>query len=111
MLNDLPLFTETELSAESYQELLPDFFKEIIADFASIKLAQKQNNLQIIRQFAHKIKGSAACYNASLISEKAKITQDSIDHSSQADLIQIIDQLGDSIIQSHEYARQNFKIS
>ena len=105
------IFLPTELPMESFKELLSEFFEEIEEDFELMRLIDLKNGEAEIRKFAHKIKGSASCYGAVLITEKAKILEESINANLIENIEQCISEVGESIRQSHEYAKLNFEFS
>ncbi len=102
------LFLKSELSAESFKELLPDFFLEVREDFSFIKTAATTKSIVEVRKKAHKIKGSAASYSAVFIAEKARILQESVDQEKYTDLNKLILELEKAIELSYQYAKEVF---
>lgn len=108
--NKTSVFTDTELTVDSYKALLPSFFEEIIADFEGLKAAFETNDPKGMKELAHKIKGTAASYSARLIHEKARLLQMELDSEHKTKLKNLVEALGVAIARSYEYARVEFGI-
>ncbi len=110
-MGNATIFLPIEISMESFQVLLPDFFEEIEEDFELMRLVDLNNGETEIQKIAHKIKGSAATYGAVLIAEKAKILEECIIANLKGNIERCVNEVGESIRLSHDYAVLNFGIS
>lgn len=109
-MNDISIFTSTELSANSFKELLPEFFEELYEDFEILELSVDKEDFSEIKRLAHKIKGSAASFAAQLISEKARMLQQSVNNKEIATTRVLFSELKECIALSYEYAKEKFEI-
>jgi HPt (histidine-containing phosphotransfer) domain-containing protein len=109
-MNQIQIFSPSELSKESFKELLPDFFEEFNTDYKLLNEAFESNNAKILVGLAHKMKGTAASYSAVLIFNKAKILQEAIEREDTSHLTSKINDLGIAIQKSYNYAQHNFGI-
>jgi|GEM_PF-6114466 len=110
-MKDLPVFASTELTDESFKELLPHFFKEVMDDFELLSDAFLVNNLNEVWRLAHKINGSALSYEAIRMSSKVAELQECSKINDSIKLGEQMDQLKEVIDLSYEYAKQYFQIS
>jgi HPt (histidine-containing phosphotransfer) domain-containing protein len=100
-------FGISQLSSQSFKELLPIFFNEIENDFKSLEESNKKGDELEIRQLAHKIKGTAATYSAKLIFEAAKNLQEALENNYTSDIASQIGELELAIESTNRYAKIN----
>lgn len=110
-MTDLTIFIPTELTDESFQEFLPSLFEELQEDFGLIEGLNRSCDYMGVRRLAHKIKGSAACYGAVLISDKAKLLHEIVDSNKEQLIDQHILNLKQSIETSRKYAQKEFGLT
>ena len=110
-MNDIQIFSPTELSKASFQHLLPEFFEEFTADYQLLKEAFETDNNCRLKRIAHKMKGSAASYSAVLLFKKAKVLQEAVGVENTDSLQFKITELGEGITHSYDYAVYHFKIA
>ena len=109
-MENIQVFSPTELSADSFKQLLPIFFEEITIDYQLLKEAFKAKNYDQMSRLVHKMKGSTASYSAALLLNKVKLLQDTI-HSKNTDkLHNLLNELEKSIKYSYDYATCHLKI-
>lgn len=109
-MSEIPFFTSTELTKESFQELLPFFFEEMAEDSQVLKKYFLQKKYGEVRQLAHKIKGGASSYSAVAISEAARYLQEYMDAGKVEELETAILKLETSITDSLAFAKKEFSI-
>ena len=100
-------FSKTELSTESFKELLPIFFEEIFEDYSILKDEFVRGNLSEVRRFSHKIKGTASSYSAILLFSAAIELQKSLDSKRIDNLEAQIEYVGDVLNQTYDFAKEN----
>lgn len=109
-MNHKELFAPSELSSESYKELLPYFFEELKEDFLLITKAFEDKNFIEIKRLAHKIKGCASSYSATFIAENAWQLENTLIINSTNNLEHRIDALNEAIDLSFNFAKKQFKL-
>jgi len=109
-IDDRIIFSEIKLPFKPFIKLLPNFFREIQEDFDILQQALVKNDLVVVRQQAHKIKGVSASFYAVLQSDKATLIQDSIDKNKTNNLKQLVTDLEEAIRLSYRYAQQNLEV-
>lgn len=103
---DRVVFGEIKLPLKPFKKLLPKFFAEVNEDFENLKTARQYNQLELVRQLSHKIKGVSASFYAVLQAEKASLIKNSLDKKETDKLEELIDELGEAIQTSSRYAKQ-----
>ena len=107
-MEEVEIFTPTELKAESYKKLLSDFFKEVSDDLELLNAALKELRLEEMRRLAHKIKGTASSYSAVLLFTKAKQLEILVQDKAIIKLEIGLKELASAIERSLDYAKENF---
>jgi len=104
------IFSETEISLESFKDLLPFFFEEISADFKVLKQLDIFKDIEEIRSLAHKLKGSSTCYAATLMSASAKALQEYVETDNTEETEKLIKKFEKAMHITHDYAKEHFNI-
>lgn len=104
------LFSSSELTAESFRELLPIFFEEVKDDFILLRNAFLNKNTAEALRLSHKIKGCASSYAATLINEKALSLQLALTAESATAILEVIQELEEAINRSYQFAQEKFQI-
>ncbi|MFT6137528.1 MAG: HPt (histidine-containing phosphotransfer) domain-containing protein [Vicingaceae bacterium] len=105
-----PIFSKTEISLESFKDLLPFFFEEIREDLKVLKQLDTFKDIEEIRSLAHKLKGSSACYAANLMSASAKALQDYVESNNTEQTEKLIKEFEKAMHITHDYAKEYFNI-
>ena len=107
-MNNIQIFSPSEIGAVSFKQLLPKFFDGLSHDLEALSEAFKKKNREDIWNISHKIKGSAATYSAVLLFNKAKAMQEATYFESWDVLNVKLNELSDGITISRKYAAENF---
>ena len=104
-------FKKIELPEAVFKGILPIFFEEISEGLEAIKLALKENRIQDIPDFLHKMKGTARGYGAELIGGRVELLEQAIKDNEAMDRLEEGTQLLDSaIFEAKSFAQEHFGI-
>lgn len=108
---DTVFFKKTELPDAVFKGILPIFFEEMTEGLEDIQLALKENRIQDIPDFLHKLKGTARGYGAVLIVSRVEFLEQAIKDDKAIDRLKEGTQLLDSaIFEAKSFAQEHFGI-